>query len=62
MADHKQYERVNEPMVDKLEHAAKSYEALRLGLPTRDFDPFNVARMLRESADRIRRMHAESKV
>ena len=51
----KEYEKVNEPIVDKLPRAAQSYRAGRISCP----NPFNVAQQLDEIADRIRRMHAD---
>jgi hypothetical protein len=50
-----EYERVNEPMVDKLSRVAQSYRAGRISCP----HPYDVARQLDEIADRIRRMHAD---
>jgi HAMP domain-containing protein len=51
----KEYEKVNEPLVDKLERAAKSYDAGRISCE----HPHQVAAQLRENADRIRKRHAE---
>lgn len=50
----KEYERVNEPMEEKLERVAQSYAAGRISCP----DPRYVAFSLRESTDRIRKMHS----
>jgi hypothetical protein len=51
----REFEKVNEPLVDKLERAAKSYDAGRIQCD----HPHQVASQLRENADRIRKRHAE---
>ena len=50
-----EYEKVNEPMVEKLARAAQSYRAGRISCP----QPFHIAQQLDEIADRIRRAHAD---
>lgn len=50
-----QYEKVNEPMVEKLPRVAASYRTGRISCP----NPMHTAAQLDEIADRIRRMHAE---
>lgn len=50
-----EYEKVNEPMVDKLPRAAQGYRSGRIQCP----NPFNTASQLDEIVDRIRQMHAD---
>ena len=52
----KEFEKVNEPLVDKIERAAASYRTGRLRCPNADY----MVQQLREIADRIRKMHANS--
>ncbi len=51
----KQYERVNEPMTDKLDRAAKSYAAGRIDCS----NPKYIASQLQEIANRIRKSHSD---
>ena len=51
----KEYEKVNEPMVDKLPRVAQNYRAGRIACDK----PFYIAQQLDEIADRIRKMHAD---
>lgn len=53
-----QYEKVNEPMVDKLYRVADRYERGYIHCP----DPQGVAFMLRASAKRIEEAHARKMV
>jgi hypothetical protein len=59
----KQYEAVNEPIVEKLERAAKSCDSGRIqaayGPHFFHFDGESTARSLRDNADRIRKSHTE---